>query len=184
MRLTTMQAGAAQLADGDAAASWLLLDGKAGAPKDFVKAYELACRGAQLNSAHCKGALARCLLSGRGVAKDAVEGLRLARESAACGSCYGHFVLGVAHLSGKGGARARRCRSCVPLENSCRWWAYVLPSTILAPCVARGKASCKTIRKQSDCTVLPLLRAIHRRITAWAMSPKTASVYLPTHLGD
>ena len=105
MRLTTMQADAAQLADGDAAVSWLLLDGKAGAPKDFVKAYELACRGARLNSAHCKGALARCLLSGRGVAKDAVEGLRLARESAACGSCYGHFVLGVAHLSGEGGAQ-------------------------------------------------------------------------------
>ena len=103
--MNTFPASAAQLADGDAAASWLLLDGKADTPKDFVKAYELACRGARLNSAHCKGALARCLLSGRGVAKDAVEGLRLARESAACGSCYGHFVLGVAHLSGEGGAQ-------------------------------------------------------------------------------
>ena len=35
------------------------------------------------------------------MAKDTNLGMHLAQESAAAGSCYGHFVLGVAHLKGE-----------------------------------------------------------------------------------
>jgi hypothetical protein len=86
-----------------AALSWLLLDGKAGVPKNFIKAFEVALQGNRLNCAHSKGALARCYVAGRGVTKDTDRGLQLARESAAAGSCYGHFVLGAAHVNGEGG---------------------------------------------------------------------------------
>ena len=88
-----------------AALSWLLLDGKVGVPKNFIKAFEVALEGNRLNCVHSKGALARCYFTGRGVAKDADRGLQLARESAAEGSCYGHFVLGAAHLNGEGGTQ-------------------------------------------------------------------------------
>lgn len=83
-----------------ASLSWLLIDGKFGVPKNFKKAFEVALAGDRLNCLHCKGALARCYTSGLGVAKDAALGLHLAQVSAAAGSQYGHFVLGVAHVQG------------------------------------------------------------------------------------
>jgi hypothetical protein len=92
--------GIAQLTHERAALSWLLIDGRFGVLKNFKKAFEVAHVGDQLNCLHCKGALARCYFAGYGVAKDAALGLHLARESAAAGSRYGHFVLGVAHLQG------------------------------------------------------------------------------------
>lgn len=80
--------------------SWLLIDGKFGVVKNFKKAFEVAVAGNQQNCSHCKGALARCYFAGLGVVKNADLALHLARESAATGSCYGHFVLGAVHLQG------------------------------------------------------------------------------------
>jgi TPR repeat protein len=83
-----------------AALSWLLIDGKCGIAKDFKKAFEVAMEGNRLNCVHSRGALARCYFAGRGVTQDTELALNLARESAAAGSCYGHFVLGTALFQG------------------------------------------------------------------------------------
>jgi hypothetical protein len=90
--------GNVQVTQEGAALSWLLIDGKFGVPKNFKRAFEIALAGCQLNCVHSQAALARCYFAGHGVAKDVDLGLHLARESAAAGSHYGHFVLGVAHF--------------------------------------------------------------------------------------
>ena len=46
-----------------------------------------------MGCAHSKGALGCCLVIGAGIVKDAGEGLALARESAAAGSCFGQNVM-------------------------------------------------------------------------------------------
>jgi hypothetical protein len=89
-----------QSAQDGAALSWLLIDGKTGVLKNFKRAFQVALEGCQLNCAHSQGALARCYFAGHGVEKNVDLGLHLAKESAAAGSCYGHFVLGIAHSQG------------------------------------------------------------------------------------
>lgn len=92
--------GSSQLSEEKAELSWLLIDGRVGVLKNFKRAFQVALEGCQMSCAHCQGALARCYFAGHGVTKNIDLGLHLARESAAAGSRYGHFVLGVAHFQG------------------------------------------------------------------------------------
>ncbi len=83
----------------------MLIEGRPGVTKGEKRAFELAFAGAELDCAHSKGALGRCLvyICDRGVARDKARGLALGRESAAAGSCFGQFVVGACYDFGCGG---------------------------------------------------------------------------------
>ena len=72
-------------------------------PKTPRTIFQLASTGSSLGCIHSKGALADCLLNGTGTARNVVEGLRLATESAAAGSLYGQHSLAVAYRIGIAG---------------------------------------------------------------------------------
>jgi len=80
----------------------MLIDGRNNVPKDEKTAFELASHGASLDSQHCKGVLARCLILGIGVEKNIQIGLELGRESEAAGSLFGRFIIGKCNHQGLG----------------------------------------------------------------------------------
>ena len=84
--------------------AWLLLDGREGVPKNAIRAFELADYGAGMSCPHCIGVLACCYWGGLGCGLDKSLSLELARASAAEGSRYGFWTLGVMHRLGEGGA--------------------------------------------------------------------------------
>ncbi len=81
----------------------MLVEGRAGVTMDKKRAFELATAGAALGCAHSKGALGRCYITRWGVAADQARGLALGRESAAAGSCFGQFVVGLSSSGGYSG---------------------------------------------------------------------------------
>jgi uncharacterized protein len=103
---------AAQLKHGPSHAhlSNLLNDGKPGVRKDRKRVIGFAFAGAALGCAHSKGVLGHCYVLG--TAADTLSaqycilvGLAFARESAAEGSCFGQYLVGVCHERGYGGPR-------------------------------------------------------------------------------
>jgi TPR repeat protein len=80
----------------------MLIDGRNNVPKDEKTAFELASHGTSLDSKHCKGILARCLVFGIGVEKNIQKGLELGRESEAAGSLFGRFIIGKCNHQGLG----------------------------------------------------------------------------------
>ena len=76
----------------------LLIDGRPGLPHDRNRAFFLASAGARLGCAHSRGVLGRCYSGSYGVAQSIESAFELARQSAAAGSCFGKFVLGVCCL--------------------------------------------------------------------------------------
>jgi TPR repeat protein len=79
--------------------------------KDVKRALELAAAGAALGCAHSKGALGHCyVLYGDGDAEDVEKGHALARESAAAGSCFGQYVVGLSHNHWDGEEHAEAVR--------------------------------------------------------------------------
>ena len=95
------QAALLQHAPSHAFLSNMLIEGRQGVPKNEKLAFELASVGARLHCAHSKGVLGRCLVYGIGV-NNVVEGLALARESEAAGSCFGQFAVGKCYEQGWG----------------------------------------------------------------------------------
>ncbi len=79
--------------------SMMMIEGRQDVPWNYKLALELAAAGTTMGCAHSKGALGRCLYIGVGV-KDQANGLVLARESAAAGSCFGQFVVGLVYDAG------------------------------------------------------------------------------------
>jgi TPR repeat protein len=85
----------------------MLFDGRPGVAKDEKRALKLAAAGADMGCAHSKGALGlhfvlNPFFLGGGVAQNEAIGLALGRESAAAGSCFGQFVVGMCYQSGSG----------------------------------------------------------------------------------
>lgn len=91
-----------------AALSWLLQEGRSGVEKKFEAACTVAQAGAKMGCSHSKGALAACLLFGRGVSIDREHALHLAQESAAADSPYGLAILGYMLDMGEGIRRDAR----------------------------------------------------------------------------
>jgi TPR repeat protein len=85
-----------------AALSWLLQEGRSGVEKNFEAACSIAQAGVKMGCNHSKGALAACLLFGRGVSIDRALALQLAQHSAASDSPYGLAILGYMLDSGEG----------------------------------------------------------------------------------
>jgi hypothetical protein len=85
----------------------MLIDGREGLPSDCKTAFMLANHGAQLGCHHCQGVLSRCYLIAEDIFRASMKGFpreciekrfdreRLARASAAKGSRYGQFMLGM-----------------------------------------------------------------------------------------
>jgi TPR repeat protein len=89
----------------------MLIDGRPGVGKDVKRALELAAAGAALGCPHSKGALGHCyVLYGDGDAEDVEKGHALARESAAVGSCFGQYVVGLSHNHWDGEEHAEAVR--------------------------------------------------------------------------
>jgi TPR repeat protein len=86
--------------DAHAFLSDLLIDGRNNVPKDHKMAFELALAGTSLDSKHCKGVLARCLIFGIGVEKNIQKGLELGKESEAAESLFGRFIIGKCNHEG------------------------------------------------------------------------------------
>jgi TPR repeat protein len=84
----------------------ILIDGRNGVPCDIFRAFELADKGSRLCCPHSQGVLAWCYAQGLGAPKDRSRALKLARESAAADSRYGHFALGELTFSYEGSASA------------------------------------------------------------------------------
>jgi TPR repeat protein len=83
--------------------SAMLIYGRPGVAKDVKRAFELAAAGAALDCVHSKGVLSGCYMKGRGVVPDKARGLALGIESAAAGSCFGQYVVGLCCRSGSCG---------------------------------------------------------------------------------
>ncbi len=89
----------------------MLIDGREGLPSDCKTAFMLVNHGAQLGCHHCQGVLSRCYSSAQTIHFAAMKGFpmeciekrfdqeRLQRVSAAKGSRYGQFMLGMSLLS-------------------------------------------------------------------------------------
>jgi TPR repeat protein len=77
--------------------SYMLIEGRPKLPKDEKRAFELASIGASMNCVHSKGVLGHCYLRGYGVIEDNIKGFELGQESAASGSCFGQFVVGLCY---------------------------------------------------------------------------------------
>ena len=97
----------------------MLQEGRPGLPSDHPRSFKLASAGAAMGCAHSKGVLSQCLITGVSVAVDRAQGLALARESAAAGSLFGQFVVGLCTHVGWEVARdhseaARLCVAYVP----------------------------------------------------------------------
>ena len=84
----------------------ILIDGRNGVPCDIFRAFQLADKGSRLCCPHSQGVLAWCYAQGLGVTKDQSRALKLARESAAADSRYGHFALDKLTFSYEGSASA------------------------------------------------------------------------------
>jgi len=72
----------------------LLIEGRTDIPKNFARAFSLACLGVRRGCIHCLGVLARCYYGGFGCHVDELLAEFLAKKSASAGSRYGYFVLG------------------------------------------------------------------------------------------
>jgi hypothetical protein len=97
----------------------MLQEGRPGLPSDHPRSFQLASAGAAMGCAHSIGVLSQCLVTGVGVAVDRAQGLALARRSAAAGSVYGQFVVGLCTHVGWEVARdhseaARLCVAYLP----------------------------------------------------------------------
>jgi hypothetical protein len=89
----------------------MLIDGREGLPSDCKTAFMLVNHGAQLGCHHCQGVLSRCYCSAekihiavmKGFPRECIEKRfdkeRLERASAAKGSRYGQFMLGMSLLN-------------------------------------------------------------------------------------
>ena len=89
----------------------MLIDGREGLPSDCKTAFMLVNHGAQLGCHHCQGVLSRCYCSAekihiavmKGFPRECIEKSfdkeRLERASAAKGSRYGQFMLGMSLLN-------------------------------------------------------------------------------------
>jgi len=84
----------------------ILIDGRNGVPRDIVRAFQLADKGSRIGCPHSQGVLAWCYAEGLCVPKDRSRAMKLARESAAAGSRYGHFAVGELMFSFEGDATA------------------------------------------------------------------------------
>ena len=84
----------------------ILIDGRNGVPSDIFRAFQLADKGSRLGCPHSQGVLAWCYAEGLGVPKDRSRAMKLARQSAAADSRYGHFALGELTFSFEGDANA------------------------------------------------------------------------------
>ena len=87
----------------------MLFDGRQGVPEDAKRALEIASAGASMGACpHCKGMLGRCYVEGLDKKRnnenvqEVAKGFALGRESAAMGSCFGQFVVGLVFLDGFG----------------------------------------------------------------------------------
>jgi hypothetical protein len=94
------QAALLQHAPSHAFLSNMLIEGRHDLEKDHKRAFELASAGAALGCAHSIGVLSQCHVTGVGVSRHLANGLVLARDSAAGGSCFGQFVMGMLHHVG------------------------------------------------------------------------------------
>jgi TPR repeat protein len=94
------QAALLQHAPSHALLSNLLINGRGDVPKDEQRAFEFASCGAALECAHSKGALGFCYLFGHGVIQNEARGFALGRESAAVGSSFGLYVIGICYFKG------------------------------------------------------------------------------------
>jgi TPR repeat protein len=94
------QAALLQHAPSHAYLSNMLIEGRHDVEKDHRRAFELASAGAAMGCAHSIGVLSQCYVTGVGVSKHVAKGLVLARDSAAGGSCFGQFVMGMLHHVG------------------------------------------------------------------------------------
>jgi len=83
--------------------AWLLIDGRKGVAKNWIRAFELVEEGARLGCHHCQGVAGYCHFWGHGCDLDYARSLELARESSGRGSRYGQVTLGWLHRFGKGG---------------------------------------------------------------------------------
>ena len=81
----------------------MLINGREGVAQDRERAFALVEEGARLDCHHCQGMMARCYLGGYGCGKDADRSVALARTSAARGSKYGQYTLGMLYQYGEGG---------------------------------------------------------------------------------
>jgi TPR repeat protein len=84
--------------------AWLLLDGREGVAKDPKRAFGLVQHGASMGCPHCLGVLSSCRWGGLGCEVNKALSWQLASSSAAAGSRYGFWTLGVMHRLGEGGA--------------------------------------------------------------------------------
>jgi TPR repeat protein len=84
--------------------AWLLLDGREGVAKDVKRAFELVQHGSSMGCPHCIGVLSSCHWGGLGCEVNKALSWQLASSSAAAGSRYGFWTLGVMHRLGEGGA--------------------------------------------------------------------------------
>ena len=66
------------------------------------RSFRFATIGTNMGCAHSRGTLGGCYINARGVSRDVVKGIALARESAAAGSSYGQFVLADCYNHGLG----------------------------------------------------------------------------------
>jgi TPR repeat protein len=85
----------------------MLFEGRPGVSADAKRALELASAGVSSGGCpHSKGVLARCYVEGSNTTKknediqEIAKGFALGRESAAMGSCFGQFVVGIVLLEG------------------------------------------------------------------------------------
>jgi TPR repeat protein len=84
--------------------AWILLDGREGVLKHPKRAFELVQHGANLGCLHCLGVAASCHWGGIGCEANKLLSWQMASASAAGGSRYGFWTLGVMHRLGDGGA--------------------------------------------------------------------------------
>ncbi len=84
--------------------AWILLDGREGVLKHPKRAFELVQHGASLGCSHCIGVAASCHWGGLGCEVNKPLSWQMASASAAGGSRYGFWMLGVMHRLGDGGA--------------------------------------------------------------------------------
>jgi TPR repeat protein len=85
--------------------AWLsniLFDGRKEVKKDVKRASEFASAGAELGCAHSKGALAYCLIQYDDPLENVMNGLELAKQSAANDSSFGLFAHGMCYFAGMG----------------------------------------------------------------------------------
>ena len=81
----------------------MLIEGREGVAVNHRRAFVVVEDGARLGCHHCQGMMSRCYLGGYGCGKDADRSVALARTSAARGSKYGQYTLGMLYQYGEGG---------------------------------------------------------------------------------